>query len=71
MYTNSQVNSILAEYIHNRQDREVMTIYLTDRPRSLEALAEECDLSVSTIKRIIGRNQYILRYLHIEEPELN
>ena len=71
MYTNSQISGIIAEYIHNRQDREVMTIYLTDRPRSLEALAEECDLSVSTIKRIISRNQHICQYLPGDEPKPN
>lgn len=54
---------ILEEYCHSRQDRQVMIIYLTDRPRSLEQLAEETELSVSTVKRIINRNSFIYKYL--------
>ena len=59
----TRILEILEEYIHNRQDRQVMIIYLTDRPRSLEELAEETDLSVSTVKRIINRCSYIWKYL--------
>ena len=59
----TEILEVLSEYIHRRKDREVMTIYLTDRPNSLEALAEECDLSVSTVKRIINRNSFIYKYL--------
>ena len=40
-----------------------MIIYLTDRPRSLEQLAEETELSVSTVKRIINRNSFIYKYM--------
>jgi len=40
-----------------------MTVYLTDYPDSLERLAEICDLSVSTVKRIINRNSYIYKHL--------
>ena len=40
-----------------------MGIYLTDRPNSLEALAEETELSVSTVKRIINRCSFIWKYL--------
>ena len=54
---------ILEQYIHNVQDRKVMIVYLTDYPNSLEALAERCDLSVSTVKRIINRNAFIYKYL--------
>ena len=59
----TEILEVLNEYIHKRQDREVMAIYLTDRPNSLEALAEECDISVSTVKRIIDRNSFIYKYL--------
>ena len=54
---------VLEQYIHNVQDRKVMIVYLTDYPNSLEALAEQCDLSVSTVKRIINRCSYIYKYL--------
>ena len=62
-YSRTRIIEILEEYIHNRQDRQVMILYLTDRPRSLEQLAEETDLSVSTVKRIINRCSYIWKYI--------
>ena len=62
-HSRTQIIEILEEYIHKRQDREVMVIYLTDRPPSLEGLAEECGLSVSTVKRIINRNSFVYKYL--------
>ena len=62
-YSKTRILEILEEYIHNRQDRQVMILYLTDRPRSLEQLAEETKLSVSTVKRIINRNSFIWKYM--------
>ena len=62
-YSRTRIIEILEEYIHNRQDRQVMILYLTDRPRSLEQLAEETDLSVSTVKRIINRCSFIWKYI--------
>ena len=62
-YSRTRIIEILNEYIHNRQDRAVMTIYLTDRPRSLEQLAEIHEISVSTVKRIINRNSFIWKYM--------
>jgi predicted transcriptional regulator len=62
-YSRTQIIEVLNEYIHRKEDRLVMIIYLTDRPNSLEALAEECELSVSTVKRIINRNSFIYKYL--------
>ena len=62
-YSKTRIIEILEEYIHNRQDRQVMILYMTDRPRSLEQLAEETDLSVSTVKRIINRCSFIWKYI--------
>ena len=62
-YSRTQILEVLDEYIHRKDDRLVMKIYLTDRPSSLEKLAEECELSVSTVKRIINRNSFIYKYL--------
>ena len=70
-YSKTRILEILEEYIHNRQDRQVMILYLTDRPRSLEQLAEETELSVSTVKRIINRNSFIYRYLPESDPKTN
>ena len=58
----TEILRILDEYIHRKEDRKVMAEYLTDRPNSLEQLAEDCELSVSTVKRIINRNAFIYKY---------
>ena len=63
----SQIRETLAEYIRNRTDREIMDKYLTDYPGSLERLAEECEVSVSTVKRVINRCSFIYKYL--PDPE--
>ena len=60
---------VLDQYVHNRKDREIMAIYLTDYPGSLERLAEECDVSKETVKRTIRRNSFIYKYLPGDEPK--
>lgn len=67
MISKAEILSALDQYIHNRQDREVMAVYLTDYPGSKERLAEECGLSVSTVKRIVNRNAFIYKYLPGDE----
>ena len=62
---------ICNDYLHVRKDRDVMILYLTDYPGSLERLAEETDLSVSTVKRIINRNAFIYKYLPGEEHKID
>lgn len=62
---------VLNEYIHVRKDREVMILYLTDYPGSLERLAEETDLAISTVKRIINRNAFIYKYLPGDELKID
>ena len=69
--SSKQIIEILTEYIHKRTDREVMILYLTDMPNSLEALAEETGVSVSTVKRIINRNSFIYKYLPVDELKMN
>lgn len=58
-----EIKYVLDQYIHNVLDRKVMLVYLTDYPDSLEKLAEVCDVSVSTVKRIINRNSFIYKHL--------
>lgn len=58
-----EILEILDQYIHKRSDRTVMAVYLTDRPDSFEQLAEECGVSVSTVKRTINRCSFIHKYL--------
>ena len=62
---------VLDQYIHVRRDREIMAVYLTDYPGSLEKLAEECDVSKETVKRAIKRCAYIWRYLPVDELKVD
>ena len=71
MESRTQIIEILDEYIHRRKDREVMRIYLTDHPGSLERIGEECEIDVSTVKRIINRNSFIYKYLPESNPKVN
>lgn len=62
-YSNSQIREIIAEYIHDEKHRSVMQARLVDN-RTLERLAEDHELSVSQVKRIIKKNmQIICRHL--------
>ena len=61
-FSKNEIIYVLEQYVHNLTDRKVMIAYLTDYPDSLERLAEQCDLSVSTVKRIINRNSFIYKY---------
>ena len=66
-----EVLHVLDQYVRLRKDREIMAKYLTDYPGSLERLAEECEVSVSTVKRVINRNAFIYKYLPGDELKLN
>ena len=71
MNSTTQIIKILEEYVHRRQDREIMRIYLTDHPGSLERIAEEVGVDVSTVKRAINRNSFVYKYFPENEPETN
>ena len=71
MDSKTRIIEILEEYVHRRKDREIMQIYLTNHPGSLERIAEECEVDVSTVKRAINRKSYIYRYLPESDPRLN
>lgn len=58
-YTNSRIREIIAEYIHNERDRKVLERRLIDGI-TFERLAEECELSVSQVKRIVWKGTEIL-----------
>ena len=60
---------VLDQYVHRRKDREIIAIYLTDHPGSLEKIAEECDVEVSTVKRAINRNSFLSNYLPDSYPK--
>lgn len=69
MDSRTKILEVLEEYVHRRGDREIMRIYLTDHPGSLEKIAEECQVEVSTVKRAINRTSYIYKYLPESEPK--
>ena len=69
MDSRTKILEVLEEYVHRRGDREIMRIYLTDHTGSLEKIAEECQVEVSTVKRAINRTSYIYKYLPDSEPK--
>ena len=55
-YTNSGISALIDEYIHSDRDRRILKRRLIDGI-CYEPLAEEFDLSVSQVKRIIYKNE--------------
>ncbi len=51
-YTNSQISHLIDEYIHSERDRNILKRRLIDG-LTYERLAEEFDLSVRNIKKIV------------------
>ena len=64
-YTNSRIRELIAEYIHSERDRKILERRLIDGI-TFEKLAEENDLSVSQVKRIIMKNAEAL-FRHVPE----
>ena len=62
-YTNSQIRELIAEWIHSERDRKILERRLIDGI-TFERLAEEFDMSVSQMKRIIQKNSRTL-FRHI------
>lgn len=58
-YTNSGVSSLIDEYIHSERDRAMLKRRLIDGI-TYEALAEEFDLSVTQVKRIVYKGEDII-----------
>ena len=56
-YSNTDVSNIIDEYIHSKRDRQILKRRFVDGV-CYEPLAEEFDMSVSQIKRIIYKNEY-------------
>ena len=71
MDSRTRIIDVLDEFVHRRKDREVMRIYLTDHPGSLEKIGEECEIDVSTVKRIINRNSFIYKYIPESDPRVS
>lgn len=58
-YTNSGASSLIDEYIHSERDRAILKRRLIDGI-TYEALAEEFDLSVTQVKRIVYKGEDII-----------
>lgn len=55
-YTNSEILEAINERIHSERDRAILRRRYVDGI-TLEGLAEEFDISVSQVKRIIYKNE--------------
>ena len=56
-YTNSRLHEIVGDYVHDERARRIMIRKYADNI-TLERIAEEEDLSVSQVKRIIKKHYY-------------
>ena len=65
MYSNSRLREICEDYIHSERDRKIFYRKYADKI-TLERLAEENELSVSQVKRIIKKH-YFEVFRHFEE----
>lgn len=64
-YTNSRIRELIAEYVHNERNRKLLERRLIDGI-TFEKLAEEFELSVSQVKRIIMKESETL-FRHVPE----
>ena len=58
-YTNSQIEMLIDEYIHNERDRAMLKRRYIDGV-CFEPLAEEFDISVRQAKNIVYKSEKIL-----------
>ena len=64
-YTNSAMQAAIAELIHSERDRKLLSRRLIDGI-TVERLAEEFDMSVSQVKRIIQKcSEPVFAYLQM------
>ena len=63
-YSNSHLREIVEEYVHDERARKIMVRKYADN-LTIEKLAEEFDLSVSQIKRIL-KKYYFTVFKHFE-----
>lgn len=58
-YTNSQIDRLINEYIHNQRDRQILKSRYIDG-LTYEALSEKYELSVKQIGNIINKSELVL-----------
>ena len=64
-YSNSRIREIIGEYIHDEKHRRLMVRRLIDNI-TIDCLAEEFELSVSQVKRIIWKDSEII-FRHLKK----
>ena len=64
-YSNSRLREIVGDYVHDERARRIFLRKYQDNI-TLERIAEEEDLSVSQVKRIIKKH-YISVFRHFDE----
>lgn len=64
-YSNSRMIEIVKDYIHHSRDRRIM-LHKYVEGDTLEKIAEDFDLSVSQVKRIVRKNSDIV-FRHMKE----
>ena len=55
-YTNSQIKTLIDEYIHKKRDREILYMRFVDG-NTLEEIAGAFELDTTTVWRIIHKNE--------------
>ncbi len=64
-YTNSRLREIVGEFVHDERARRIMIRKYADNI-TIERIAEETELSVSQVKRIIKKH-YQTVFRHFDE----
>lgn len=62
-YTNSQIRELIAEHIHNQDDRRMLSLRLIDG-MSFEAIGFELGMTTKTVRKRIHKGEEIL-FRHI------
>lgn len=57
--TNTQIESLISEYIHSKRDRHIMHLRLVDG-FTYEQIAEAVGMSVTQITRIVKRHRKLI-----------
>ena len=66
-YSNRRLREIVEDYIHDERDRQIFLRRFADNI-TIERLAEEHELSVSQIKRILKKHYYTV-FMRIGKDE--
>ena len=64
-YTNSQIRDLIADYIHNSEDRKMLQLRLIDG-MTFENIGFEMNMTTKTVRKRIHKGEEIL-FKHIPE----